>query len=168
MDYKIKLKNSDRYVLIDDITYEQIFNDLWFKEVNFLENLRVHSSGNVVFQKSYKDRLYKKGVKTTTIYLHKWIAEKFIGLRTKGKPFLVAVNGNKLDCRIKNLEYRSRSAVARAAKPTSKSGYRGVYQEGNSFRAMIYIDGKTHHIGTYKSAQAASRAYKKRVAQLAE
>ena len=122
MDYKIKLKNSKKYVLVDDVTYEYLINDPWFKEVNFLENLRLHSSGNIVFQKTYRDRLYEKGVKTITIYLHKWIAEKFIEKATKEKPFLVAVNGKKLDCRVKNLEYRSRSAVARASKPTSKTG----------------------------------------------
>ena len=54
MIYKIKLKNSDDTVRIDDRVYEWITSDPYLLRVDFLNNLRRHSSGCVVFQKTWK------------------------------------------------------------------------------------------------------------------
>ena len=76
MIYKVKLKNSDACVLIDSEVYEWLTNDPYFVEIDLIHQLRLHSSGCAVFQKTWKkaDGSYK----TETYYLHKIIAEKFL------------------------------------------------------------------------------------------
>lgn len=158
MLYKIKLKNADDTVLLDDQVYEFLTNDPYLKKVNFINNLRRHSSGCAVFQKTWKkaDGNYK----TETIYLHKLVAEQFLAHTKSGKSNLVgAINGNKLDCRLENLIYRSRSVASRKRRSSSKIGYTGVYRENNRYRAVISVDRKSVHIGMYASAEEAALAY---------
>ena len=53
------------------------FNDTKYKKkIEFLANLRLHSSGYAFYQKNYplKDGTYKN----VTIYVHKAAAEKFL------------------------------------------------------------------------------------------
>ena len=161
MIYKIKLKNSDDTVRIDDRVYEWITSDPYLLRVDFINNLRKHSSGCVVFQKTWKknDGEYK----TETIYLHKLIAEKFLSAqRTDDRNLVGAKNGDKLDCRLANLLYRSRAAASRQRKATSNTGYLGVYREKGRFRTVISIHGKTEHIGMFESPEEAAAAYNKR------
>lgn len=156
--YKVKLKNTDDSVLLDDQVYEFLTNEPYLKKVDFINNLRRHSSGCAVFQKTWKkaDGSYK----TETIYLHKLVAEKFLSDTKTGKSNLVgAKNGNKLDCRLENLVYRSRSVASRKRRSSSKIGYTGVYKENNRYRAVISVDRKSVHIGMYATAEEAALAY---------
>ena len=162
MIYKIKLKNYDAHVLLDDHVYEWLSTDAYFTELSFLDNLRLHSSGCAVFQKTWKKAGPEGGYKTETIYLHKLIAEKFLSEQREGPKKLVgAVNGDKLDCRLENLIYRSRSVASRQRKTSSQTGYTGVYQEHNRYRSVISIDGKLIHIGMFDTAEEAAAAYNK-------
>jgi hypothetical protein len=52
--YKVKLKNSDETVLLDDNVYESLSSDPYLSKVDFINNLRKHSSGCAVFQKTWK------------------------------------------------------------------------------------------------------------------
>jgi len=158
MTYKVKLKNSDDVALFDEIVYQYLSSDPYLVKVDFLNNIRKHSSGCGVFQKVWKnpDGSYV----TETIYLHKLIAEKFLVHQKTSKENLVgAINGNKLDCRLENLAYRSRAQASRQRRTTSHTGYTGVYKEGARFRAVISIDGKSSHIGMFSSAEEAAVAY---------
>jgi hypothetical protein len=102
--YKVKLKNADDHVLLDDHVYEWVTNDPYLQKVDFINNLRKHSSGCAVFQKTWKKA--DGGYKTETIYLHKLIAEKFLESEDpKRKNLVGAKNGNKLDCRLQNLVF---------------------------------------------------------------
>jgi tRNA splicing ligase len=158
--YKVKLKNADENVLLDDEVYEYLVNDPYLKRVDFINNLRRHSSGCAVFQKTWKKA--DGGYKTETIYLHKYIAEKFLSDQKEGKNNLVgAKNGNKLDCRLENLIWRSRSVASRKRKTTSKCGYTGVYKENNRYRAVISINRKSVHIGMFDTPEEAALAYNK-------
>ncbi len=160
MLYKVKLKNADENVLLDDQVYEYLTNDPYFKRVKLIDNLRRHSSGCAVFQKTWKkaDGTYK----TETIYLHKLIAEKFLTTEKSNTNNLVgAKNGNKLDCRLENLVWRSRSVASRKRKTTSKCGYTGVYKENNRYRAVISVNRKSVHIGMYDTPEEAALAYNK-------
>lgn len=160
MLYKVKLKNADDSVLLDDQIYEYLTTDPYLQRVDFINNLRKHSSGCAVFQKTWKkvDGSYK----TETIYLHKLIAEKFLTKDKTTKSNLVgAKNGNKLDCRLENLVYRSRSVASRKRKSSSKIGYTGVYKENNRYRAVISVDRKSVHIGMYATPEEAALAYNK-------
>ncbi len=160
MLYKVKLKNAEDTILLDDQVYEYLTSDPYLVRVDFINNLRKHSSGCAVFQKTWKKA--DGGYKTETIYLHKIIAEKFLSDGKKGKRNLVgAKNGNKLDCRLENLVYRSRSVASRKRKSSSKVGYTGVYKENNRYRAVISVNRKSVHIGMYPTAEEAALAYNK-------
>lgn len=161
MIYKIKLKNADAVVLLDDRVYEWITSDPYLVEIDLINNLRLHSSGCAVFQRTWK-KSDNSGFKTETIYLHKLVAEKFlIKDKTKERRLVGAVNGDKLDCRLENLVYRSRATASRMRKTSSNTGFTGVYREHRRYRAVISIDGKARHIGMFDSAEEAAAAYNK-------
>lgn len=165
MLYKVKLKNASDTVLLDSKVYEYLTTDAYLKKVNFIENLRRHSSGCAVFQKTWPKA--EGGYKTETIYLHKLVAEKFLSkTRTSKKNLVGAKNGNKLDCRLDNLVFRSRSVASRQRKTSSKCGYTGVYKENNRYRAVISINRKSVHIGMFATAEEAARAYNKKSKEL--
>ena len=163
--YKVKLKNSDDSVLVDAQVYEYLTTDSYLVKVDFINNLRKHSSGCAVFQKTWKkaDGQYK----TETIYLHKLIAERFLSdHKTETSNLVGTKNGNKLDCRLNNIQYRSRSVASRKRKTSSKAGYTGVYQENNRYRAVISINRKSVHIGMFDTAEEAALAYNKKSKEL--
>ncbi len=158
MLFKIKLKNADDFVLVDDFVYDWLTSDPYYVQLDLINNLRKHSSGCAVFQKTWKTA--SGDFKTETIYLHKLIAEKFLAhKRTPTDNLVGAKNGNKLDCRIDNLEWRSRSMASRLRKTTSKTGYTGVYKENDRYRAVISIDGKSVHLGMFDTPEEAALAY---------
>ena len=165
MLYKVKLKNADDHVLLDDQVYDWLINDPYLSKVDFVNNLRKHSSGCAVFQKTWKKA--DGGYKTETIYLHKLIAEKYLNhTRTRKENLVGARNGNKLDCRLENLVYRSRAVASRKRKTSSKVGYTGVYRENNRYRAVISVDRKSVHIGMFSTAEEAAMAYNRKSREL--
>lgn len=152
-------------VLLDDKVYEYLSNDPYLIQVDFVNNLRRHSSGCAVFQKTWKKA--DGGYKTETIYLHKLVAEKFLNSDKNQDSNLVgAKNGNKLDCRLENLIYRSRSIASRKRKTSSRAGYTGVYKENNRYRAVISVNRKSIHIGMFSTAEEAALAYNKKSREL--
>lgn len=158
MVYEIPLKNSTGVVLLDDHVFDHLTTDSHLMNLDFINNLRKHSSGCAVFQKTWKQE--NGSFKTETIYLHKIIAEKFLSKQKTDKKNLVgAKNGNKLDCRLENLMYRSRATASRKRKTSSKTGYTGVYPEGKKYRAVIAINQKSVHIGMYFTPEEAAIAY---------
>jgi len=158
--YKIKLKNAEQSVLLDDRVYEWIISDPYLVKIDLLNNLRLHSSGCVVFQKTWKKA--EGGYKTETIYLHKLIAEKFLtDEKNKVRRLVGAKNGDKLDCRLDNIVYRSRATASRMRKTSSNTGFTGVYREHRRFRAVISVNGKAKHIGMFDTAEEAAAAYNK-------
>jgi hypothetical protein len=154
------MSNSEDMVHIDDYVYEWLISDPYLRDIKFIQHLRKHSSGCVVFQKSW--RKATKEYKIETIYLHKIIAEKYLTSEKGGDKKLVSVkNGDKFDCRVENLTYRSRSVASRQRKSSSNTGFSGVYLEHNRYRAVISIDGKSVHIGMFDTAEEAALAYNK-------
>jgi hypothetical protein len=162
---KIKLKNSDDNVIVDDKVYDYLTADAYLSQIKFVDNLRRHSSGCVVFQKTWKKA--EGGYKTETIYLHKLLAEKFLmDTKSSANNLVGAKNGDKLDCRLENIAWRSRSVASRQRKTSSKAGYTGVYQENNRFRAVISINRKSVHLGMYDTAEEAAEAYNRKSREL--
>lgn len=165
MLYKVKLKNADETVLMDDHVYEALTEDPYLSKVDFINNLRRHSSGCAVFQKTWKKA--EGGYKTETIYLHRLIAERFLMDQKEGKKNLVgAKNSNKLDCRLENIVWRTRSVASRQRKTSSKVGYTGVYKENNRYRAVISVERKSVHIGMFDTPEEAALAYNKKSREL--
>ncbi len=166
MLFKIKLSNCDDQVLVDDHVYEHLCNDLYLKEIGLLKGLRQHSGGGVVFQKLWRQPNGKSTTKT--IYLHRYIAERFLSkIELQNEKSVVRCkNGNKLDCRIENLEWTTRAETARLRKTRNKSGYKGVYQEYNKYRAVISVDQKNVHLGMFETPVEAAKAYRKKASEI--
>jgi predicted aminopeptidase len=159
--YKVKLKNSEDHVLLDDKVYEWLSTDPYFAKVDLLNNLRKHSSGCAVFQKTWKKA--EGGYTTETYYLHKIVAERYLKEQKKeGRNLVGAKNGNKLDCRLDNLQFRSRATASRKRRTSSKVGYTGVYRENNRYRAVISIGRKAVHLGMFATPEEAALAYNKK------
>ncbi len=166
MIYKIKLKNSEQYAHVNADVYEYLLNKPYLKALNFLDNLRIHSSGYAFFQKNHP--LKDGGYKNETIYLHRYIAEKFIEIPESPTKLYVSIkNGNKLDCRLENLEWVSRSvAVRNTKKQFNSTGYRGVSKERNKFRAVLYKGEKKFDLGFFDTPEEAAAAYNKKSIEL--
>ncbi len=165
MLYKIKLKNSHEIVLIDEFVFEQLSSDTYFKKVDLFNNLRRHSSGCAVFQKTTKKP--EGGYATKTIYLHKLIAERFkLEEKSESNDLVGAKNDNKLDCRLENICWRSRAVASRKRKTSSKTGYTGVYKENNRYRAVISLNRKSIHIGMFDTPEKAALAYNQKSKEL--
>ncbi len=166
MYYKIKLNNCEELALVDDHVYEHLSTDPYLQEIGLLEGLRQHSGGGVVFQKLW----HKPGGKstTTTIYLHRYIAERFLTVANlpKEKGVVRCRNGNKLDCRLENLEWTTRAETARQRKTRNKTGFKGVYQEYNKYRAVISVNQKNIHLGMFETPMEAAKAYKKKAQEV--
>jgi tRNA splicing ligase len=161
MTVNIQLKNSPNVVILDQKVYDQLKNDPYVEELDLLNNLRVHSSGCAVYQKTRK--LKTKEYETVTVYFHRFIAERFLGAQMSDENNLVGTrNGNKLDCRLGNLIWRSRSVASRMRKSFNRTGFTGVYPENNKYRSIISINGKAVHIGMFDTAEEAAKAYNKR------
>lgn len=73
------------------------------------------------------------------------------------------INGNTLDNRISNLRICTWAQNLRnsAIKPSNKSGYKGVCfsEKLNRFRATIKVNYKQIHLGVFRTAIEAARAY---------
>ncbi len=165
MIIKLRLKNSDKTVLMDQNVYDELSSRSYYKEINLFDNLREHSSGCAVFQKSWRkaDGSYK----VETIYLHKLIAENFIENDDPDEAsYVMAINGDKLDCRVKNLRWVNRSVIIRRSAAYGKSGFRGVNVENNRFRAVIYDNYRRINVGLFDTAEEAAAAYRVKVKEL--
>jgi hypothetical protein len=64
-----------------------------------------------------------------------------------------------LDCRIRNLIYRSRAVASRNRKTNNSTGFTGVYKEHKKFRSVISINGKSKHLGMFKTPREAAEAF---------
>jgi hypothetical protein len=160
MLYKVKLKNADEHVVLSAEAYQFIAQNEYYKSISFFDNLRLHSSGYVFYQRNYP---IKDGYKNITIYLHKIIAEKFVDKPQSNEKrlFVRILNGNPLDCRTKNLEWTTMGELRRNQKrSTNKTGYRGVVQVSKaSYRAVLYDGNERIDLGTFKTAEEAAKAY---------
>lgn len=160
MLYKVSLRNcKDEEVLISEETYKLITEHPEFASKNLAENLRKHSNGYAFYQKNHpqKDGTYVN----ETLYLHKIMADHFLGEpESEEHRYVMFRNGNKLDCRLENLCWATRSEITRNTKKHhSKSGFRGVYREGERFRATLYNRAERIDIGFFDTAEEAALAY---------
>lgn len=162
---KITLKNSDKLIVFDKSVYDFFTTDEYYVSLDFVNQLRLHSSGCAVFQKSIPNEEGK--MQTLTIYPHKLIAEKWLdNQRTPEKNLVSAKDGDKLNCLLDNLVWRTRAVASRQRKTTSDTGYTGVYKEHGKYRALISFKGNTIHLGMFMTAEEAALAYNKKSFEL--
>lgn len=78
------------------------------------------------------------------------------------EAFIDHINGVRSDNRIVNLRLATHSENQqnqRAARSNSKTGYLGVRQFRDKFRAGISVNGKFIHLGLFKDPYSAHQAY---------
>lgn len=166
MSVKVKLKNrEDKYVVLDDKVYKDIQANEYLSSIKFLENLRAHSNGYGVFQRCITT---KKGPVYETIYLHKYVAEKFIKRpESDRKLFVRFIDGDVLNVTLDNLEWVTMNTLRRQMKNfKSKTGFRGVTKEKNRYRAVIYHERRAYNLGFFDTAEEAAKAYNKKSREL--
>ena len=161
MLYKIRLKNTkSKSVILSEEIYNYFKDTLYFQKLDFLNNLRLHSSGYAFFQRNFP--IENGSYKNVTIYVHKAAAEKFIPKPSSNKRLFVRlINGNPLDCRMENLEWVEMSELRRNQRSTSNiTGYRGVVKVSkNRYRAVLYNKKSRIDLGLFSTAEAAAEAY---------
>ena len=69
------------------------------------------------------------------------------------------ISKNILSSEWDNLIFRSRAVASRTRKTSSSNGFTGVYKEHNKFRSVISLSGKSKHLGMFKTAEEAAKAF---------
>jgi hypothetical protein len=137
-------------VLIDDEDYERVISLKWCKGTT-----RPYKPDNIYFLHSYKD----ENKKTHSIILHRYI----IGLKLHDGVFCDHANGNTLDNRKSNLRKCTIAENNRNQRLSriNKTGYKGVssLRGGSRYRAVIRYNKRLIHLGYYKTAEEAYKAY---------
>lgn len=166
MLYKLTLKNCEKTVVVDDVTYDYIQNNAYLQQIEFLKHLRIHSNGYAFFQKNWP--LKNGKYRNETIYLHKMIGEQMLDKPESDlKLYVHFKNGNKLDCRRENLEWAPLCKIVRnTAKTENKLGVRGVHKEAQKYRAIIHFNKQRINLGTFETLQEAALAYSRKSEEL--
>ncbi len=78
------------------------------------------------------------------------------------------INGNPADNRLANLRQASRSqnGANRSIHSNNQSGFKGVTKVGNKWTACVRLNNVKHRLGSFETAEAASKAYLKKAAEI--
>lgn len=108
-----------------------------------------------------KRGIYSKKLKKTTG--QKGLAQDV--LKVSSSKIILYKNGNKLDCRKRNLRIipKSKQNLSAGVSGSNSSGYKGVsYNRATKkYDAYIRHKYKKHNLGSHKTAAAAAKAYNK-------
>ncbi|MGE0126653.1 MAG: HNH endonuclease [Blastocatellales bacterium] len=146
----IPLINSHKKTIIDDWRYNALAKYRW----------RLYARGRKEYVIRYTsvrspNSKWRKGIR---VWMHRVIARTPRGLSTDH------INGDTLDNKEKNLRVVTiaQNNMNRKIGVNNTSGYKGVTWVGfrRVWRAKIKKDGKTYHLGYYKSISKAARAYR--------
>lgn len=95
--------------------------------------------------------------KRRTVWLHRFI------IGAPPKTFVDHINGDTLDCRRSNLRLATNAQNQANARKRidNTTGFKGVAfcKKGNLFRAVLRVNGRKTHLGSYKTAEEAHSAY---------
>lgn len=71
------------------------------------------------------------------------------------------INGNKSDNRVENLREcnNSQNSTNKNKQSNNTSGYKGVFRQGNKWRACIRKDGHKYNLGNFACKHEAAKAY---------
>lgn len=131
--------------LVDEEDFDQLSQYTW----------KASRKGNTF----YAERSEKK----VTIMMHREI------MNAPSNMEVDHIDGNGLNNTKANLRLCSHTENMRNQKmaKSNKTGFKGVmpYYK-NGFRAMIYFEGKSIHIGVYDTAEEAAKAYDRKAVEL--
>ena len=112
--------------------------------------------------------LHENG-KAKTFNVHRLVGIAFLE-NPDNKPMIDHIDENKANNNVKNLRWATSSdnLVNQGKYKNNQSGFKGVlfYKPSNKYKAYIRINGKEKHLGYFKSAEEASRAYDAKAKEL--
>ena len=101
--------------------------------------------------------------------IHRLVAEAFIP-NPYHHPVVDHIDGDAQNNNVSNLRWCSSSQnnCNMSARRNNTSGYKGVhhYKRCDTYMASISLNGKSIHIGTFKTAEEAFEAYKQKADEL--
>lgn len=139
----IELPLTKGYVALIDPVDADLLDRKWHANVQ----------GNRVYALSHRNN--------KSLKLHRVIFERIISRALLPNELVDHMDNNPLNNRRNNLRLTDRVGNRANAKVerTNKSGYKGVWQRGNTWYACIKCSGKTFHLGQYDTPEAAHQAY---------
>ena len=152
-----------------------------FKSIDGFDNYLVSNFGNVKNSKTnkiLKPGNDKKGYKQINLYkngkvkmfkVHRLIGKAFLE-NPDNKPMIDHIDNNPSNNNKKNLRWATRNdnSANQGKHINNKSGFKGVayHKPSNKYRTQIRINGKIKHLGLFKSAEEASRAYEAKAEEI--
>ena len=174
LEIELKIKKLE-IEINNDLDYEM------FLPIEDYDNYFVSNFGNVKNNKTnrilkqgnhiqgYKlVDLSKNGIQKT-FRVHRLVGLAFLE-NPDNKPMIDHIDENKANNNVKNLRWATRkdNGYNQGKQTNNKSGYKGVcfYKSLNKYRANIYINDKSKHLGYYETAEEASKAYDTKAKQI--
>lgn len=141
---KLYLSNGG-FALVDNEDFEELSKYTWLSYCGY----------------AYRPKSKKYG-NEKNVSMHVHILGKVDGME------IDHINGNKLDNRKENLRHatRSQNQANKTKYKNNKSGYKGVRFAKGGWIAQITKDRKTTHIGFYKTAEEAAKAYDEKAKEI--
>lgn len=135
------------YAIVNDDDYRPLVRWLW--------SARLGAKNN----QWYAMRVNSHKGKNTAHYMHRHL----LGLTKTNKVWVDHINGNGLDNRRKNIRVAtySQNMCNRGISSANTSGYKGVYQRGDTGQwvAQITFDKKCKNLGSFPTKEEAAAAY---------
>lgn len=118
-----------------------------------------------VGKNGYKYTTLSKHGKISVVTIHSLVANSFLGHITNQQTVIDHIDNNKLNNCLNNLQIiTNRENTSKGKK--NKTGFTGVYESLNNFRARIIINGKRINLGSFKNKEEAYNAYLNKKASL--
>ena len=152
-----------------------------FKRIEGYDNYFVSNFGNVKNSKTnriLKPGNHKQGYKLVDLYkngirktfkLHRLVGIAFLE-NPDNKPMIDHIDNTPANNNVKNLRWATNqeNLANQGKRENNKSGFKGVcfYKPSNKYRARININGKKKHLGLFKSAEEASKAYETKAKEI--
>jgi hypothetical protein len=106
------------------------------------------------------------------VFLHQMVLERMLGRPLEKGEFPDHIDGNGFNNQRSNIRRatKSQNMQNRGAQKNNTSGYKGVYfyESKNKYTATIGLNGKTIHLGYFRTAELAHEAYSKKANELHE
>ncbi len=107
-----------------------------------------------------KKPYFQTTLQDDVIPLHRFIIQNIMQQEIPKDHVVDHINGQPDDNRLCNLRIANKSANAQNANKTvGDTGFIGVVKNKNVFNALIHVNGKHYHLGTYQTAETAAFAY---------